>query len=1018
MKRILIIVCAVSILTATGLLFSASPLSVPSGTWIATSPMNSARSGAAAVLLQDGRILVTGGNSAAGPNNSAELFATNGSFSLATPMNVPRSGQIAVVLQDGRVLVAGGITSGGAVTNTAEIFDPIASTWTSVTGGMVEARSGHTAALLHDGRVVIAGGNNGTLISSTIEVFDPSHGTFASVGIMASPRTQHAMTVLQDGRVLILGGNNGTAQVGSTDIFDPVAGSVSTGPSLSVARFGHSATTLLNGLVVVIGGNNGNANPTQMDVTPAELFDPTASTPAFTTLASNLATPREGHLAFLLPNNNNVLIVGGTSGGTTVASAELFLPQESSTGVWTYGFNSTGSMSMARSSASGAANQVSSPSSVMQRNGVLLVAGGSDTNGNALNSAEAYGFATVQTDQANYAPGTPVTITGSGWQPSEAVTIQLVESPLISTHLPYTVTADANGNISDSSFTASTHSVSVNFTLTAIGSVSQALVTFRDTPNFTISGSVNDDVTGSGISGATVSFYQSSSSSCPSPSAWAPASTTTASGGTYTATGIGNINILCTVLTTPTNYTASGAVAGNGSTVVNNSEISTPDGSAGGTSTGNNFLVHATAAVETIAASNASISYNSSAQNASLTATVTSTDGTVNTGTISFTVLDGATIIGTTTSGNVINGSASINYSLPAHTTAKSYTIQAAYNTGSGTTDVTDSSHQLTVSPASLTVTGIAVNNKTYDGTTTATLNTGSAALVGVGSGDTVTLNASSYLANFSDKNAANSKSVTVTGLGLGGISAVNYTLTQPTSLTGNITPKVLTYSGLTAPVSKIYDGTTTATVSGSAALQGAENTGTGSTSDGKPYTVDSVSLAGPATGTYNSKDVATAITVTFGGLAVTGTGNGNYTLAASTQAATITPRALSVTASNANKTYGQTVIYGAGSTAFTASGLQNNETIGSVTLTISGNGGTATATVSGSPYTITPSAATGGTFTASNYTITYATGALTVIPATLTVTANNQTKTYGQAVSLAGSSSSTWSLGYYSTLR
>src|ERR1700688_4086134 len=154
-----------------------------------------------------------------------------------------------------------------------------------------------------------------------------------------------------------------------------------------------------------------------MDVTPAELFDPAAATPAFITLASNLTTPREGHLAFLLPNNNNVLIVGGTSGGATVASAELFTPQESPQSVWTYVFGSTGSMAAARSSATGAPNQVSSTSTVMQRNGVVMVAGGKDANGNALNSSEAYGFATVQTDAGDYPPGTLVTITGSGWQP-------------------------------------------------------------------------------------------------------------------------------------------------------------------------------------------------------------------------------------------------------------------------------------------------------------------------------------------------------------------------------------------------------------------------------------------------------------------------------------------------------------------------------------------------------------------------------------------------------------------------
>ena len=123
------------------------------------------------------------------------------------------------------------------------------------------------------------------------------------------------------------------------------------------------------------------------------------------------------------------------------------------------------------------------------------------------------------------------------------------------------------------------------------------------------------------------------------------------------------------------------------------------------------------------------------------------------------------------------------------------------------------------------------------------------------------------------------------------GTNSSDYTLTLSTQA-ATITPKALTYSGLTVPASKVYDGTTTAVVSGTAALQ-ADGGSAGSTSDGKPYTGDTVSLTGTATGTYNSKDVATATTVTFGGLSLTGTGNGDYTLTASTQAATITPKAL-----------------------------------------------------------------------------------------------------------------------------
>jgi hypothetical protein len=104
-----------------------------------------------------------------------------------------------------------------------------------------------------------------------------------------------------------------------------------------------------------------------------------------------------------------------------------------------------------------------------------------------------------------------------------------------------------------------------------------------------------------------------------------------------------------------------------------------------------------------------------------------------------------------------------------------------------------------------------------------------------------------------------------------------------------------------------------------------------------------------------------------------------NYTITYTNGTLTVTPAVLSITASNQSKLYGQTVPFGSGGTAFASSGLQNNETIGSVTLAVSGNGGATAAAVGN--YTITPSAATGGTFIAGNYTITYYTGTLTVNP-------------------------------------
>jgi|SRR5579864_1482922 len=90
--------------------------------------------------------------------------------------------------------------------------------------------------------------------------------------------------------------------------------------------------------------------------------------------------------------------------------------------------------------------------------------------------------ATVMTDQADYAPGTIVTITGTGWQPGETVTLSFVESPLYDTHPDLYATADANGNIFNNQFSPDVHDAAISFTLTATGQTSglQAQTTFTD----------------------------------------------------------------------------------------------------------------------------------------------------------------------------------------------------------------------------------------------------------------------------------------------------------------------------------------------------------------------------------------------------------------------------------------------------------------------------------------------------------------------------------------------------------
>jgi hypothetical protein len=111
-------------------------------------------------------------------------------------------------------------------------------------------------------------------------------------------------------------------------------------------------------------------------------------------------------------------------------------------------------------------------------------------------------------------------------------------------------------------------------------------------------------------------------------------------------------------------------------------------------------------------------------------------------------------------------------------------------------------------------------------------------------------------------------------------------------------------------------------------------------------------------------------------------TDTANYATAIRTVSLDVLKALLTVTANDRSKTYGETVTFAG--TEFTAAGLQNSESVGTVTLTSSG--AVPTATVAGSPYSIVPSAASGGTFNPANYLITYANGTLTINPVTVTV--------------------------------
>ncbi len=306
----------------------------------------------------------------------------------------------------------------------------------------------------------------------------------------------------------------------------------------------------------------------------------------------------------------------------------------------------------------------------------------------------------------------------------------------------------------------------------------------------------------------------------------------------------------------------------------------------------------------------------------------------------------------------------------------------------------TSSTATMDIAQKQVTVSGLAMNNRTYDGTADVSASVSSWGTVATGvTGEALVLTPGT--ASLADANAGTGKTVTASGYalanGTGGLAS-NYVLTSTSSTTTmDIARKAVSVLGQTVS-SRAYTGTNAAPVSGG-------------TLDG---VISGDNLLLNQSATFASVNVGTGIAVTATNT-LGGTSVGNYLIATqpSLPSADITAATLTVTASNASKVYGSPQTFAG--TEFTSSGLQNGESIGTVSLSSTG----AASTVGVGSYPIVASAATGGTFTASNYTIGYTNGALSVTPKALTVNGLTVSgKTYDgtttaaintSAVSLAG---------------
>jgi hypothetical protein len=335
--------------------------SVPSG---ARPQLTVGRFNHASAVLQDGTVLVAGGEAASVvlPNGAAEPSGyvaggalagtfvgaiasserytpagTPGAGTWAGPVTTARQNHTATLLADGTLLVAGGQDATGTPLASVQLYNPATRAWTSG-GRLASARCNHTATLLGDGTVLVAGGQGGTAGSpvtlQTAELYTPAlvpgqAGAWTAAGTLAFPRQNHTATLLADGStVLVAGGVNGAAVLASTELYVSGAWTSSGSMDLNAERQNHTATLLGDGTVLVAGGLDVVGSVPAV-LTSSEIYTPGATPSVAGTWSLDgtaMNVGRQWHTATAL-QDGTVLVAGGADASLdAIAASEIYLP--------------------------------------------------------------------------------------------------------------------------------------------------------------------------------------------------------------------------------------------------------------------------------------------------------------------------------------------------------------------------------------------------------------------------------------------------------------------------------------------------------------------------------------------------------------------------------------------------------------------------------------------------------------------------------------------------------------------
>lgn len=279
--------------------------------------MHAARSGAATVLLDDGRILSAGGWNDIHVERSSEVYSPwSDTWTITGSLDTPKHLFAFTKLLDGRVFIAGGwIDYNHPTFSSTEIFDPQTNTWQNSTP-LNEPTEGASAVTLPNGKVLIVSGVvAGTYNYKTAcEVYDPRNTSVSYTGAISQGQFNDNVLVNQrtGGAILIAGHDNGAQGnwFNETEEYDTSTGIWSVTAHSQVSHSSHENSIVLpDGRIIAVAGSVGPPGTLigQQSSSVVEIYDPASK--QWSTVG-NIAIPRYGHCVAYI-GGDSILVVGG-----------------------------------------------------------------------------------------------------------------------------------------------------------------------------------------------------------------------------------------------------------------------------------------------------------------------------------------------------------------------------------------------------------------------------------------------------------------------------------------------------------------------------------------------------------------------------------------------------------------------------------------------------------------------------------------------------------------------------------